>query len=485
MNSELKIDYDNVQIIENVPNLLTVDDADAMSMTDSLRLFEKHINPNLGKIYKLLGLSSRRPIRAKGSWIYMEDGTKVLDFTSGLAVLALGHNHPKIMEARKRWAAEDQLEIWKFIPSPYQAVLAHNLSKIMPGDLEKVFFCNSGAEANEGALKMAMKYAGRDRDITAFTNISFHGKTLATLSVSGSEKSGCDAFRRLPGCVEVPYGDIDAFERLLSDNRNEDGQTRVGCFIVEAIRSEGVISPPIGYLKRVRELCTKHDVVLICDEVFCGFGRTGKMFAFEHEDIVPDIVTCSKAFGAGKATFAAIVARSPIFMGAYGTLDEATLHSTTFSGFGEEIVTAITGLEVIYEERLVDRSRELGDYLLDQMNGLAQEHKNLVSDVSGRGLMVSIQLTNGVSRFLSKNGLINSKDLEAKVSKLLTGSIISRLYQKHGILTLTPLHDPTQILLVPPLNIKKSEIDIFITAFDECLNCMKTSNIVRMARNAL
>lgn len=226
------------------PPLMTVEQADEMSMDRSLELFKQHINPNLGKLYGLLGLSSRRPVRAEGMMIEMEDGSSVLDFTAGLAVLALGHNHPRVVEARRKWADEQRLECWKFIPGPHQAVLAKNLASLMPGDLDIAFFCNSGAEANEGALKLASKFAGPKRDRIAFTDNSFHGKTMGTLSVSGSEVDNSKPFKKLDGCIAVPYGDADALERLFADNTERFGlgKCRISTFIVEAIRSEGGLS---------------------------------------------------------------------------------------------------------------------------------------------------------------------------------------------------------------------------------------------------
>ncbi len=473
------------QVALKKPPLMTVDQANALPMDKSLELFKQHINPNLGRLYALLGLASRRPVHAEGMKIQMDDGSSVLDFTAGLAVLALGHNHPKVVEARRKWADEQRLECWKFIPGPQQAVLAKNLSSLMPGDLDIAFFCNSGAEANEGALKLASKYAGVKRDLIAYTDNSFHGKTMGTLSVSGSERYNSKAFKKLDGCVPVPYGDADALERLFADNTDRFGfgKCRISTFIVEAIRSEGVVIPPKGYLARVRELCSKYDVVMICDEVFCGFGRTGELFAFNHEGIVPDIVSLSKAFGAGKATFAAFVTRPKFFHGAYGNLKEATLHSTTFNGYGEELVAAITGMHVLYDEDLIRNSRRMGVHLLDGLRKLKNKYPRLITEVNGIGLLACIKTENALAKSMA--ALLPKSDMGRETfAKFTTAGIISQLYTKHDILTYTPLHDSSQILITPPLIVSETEIDQFIAALDDVLQSNVVEHGVQLAKRA-
>ncbi|MEM7731040.1 MAG: aminotransferase class III-fold pyridoxal phosphate-dependent enzyme, partial [Pseudomonadota bacterium] len=353
------------------------------------------------------------------------------------------------------------------------------------GDLDVAFFCNSGAEANEGALKLASKYAGPKRDMIAYTDISFHGKTMATLSVSGSEQPNSSSFKTLEGCVCVPYGDAAALERLFAEHTDAMGfgKCRISTFIVEAIRSEGVVVPPKGYLARVRALCTKYDVVLICDEVFCGFGRTGKLFAFEHDGVVPDIVTMSKAFGAGKATFAAFVTRPKFFNRAYGSVKEATLHSTTFNGYGEELVAAITGMHVLYDEDLIGNSERVGAYLLTGLRKLKEKYPRLISEVGGIGLLTCLRTENAMAKSMSMLAP-NAERGRETFAKITTAGIISELYTKHDILTYTPLHDSGQILITPPLIVSVEEIDRFITALDDVLASNVLEHGMRLAKRA-
>lgn len=452
--------------------LWTVADAKALTAKETLDLFKKHINPNLGTLLAMLGFARSMPVRAKGTKLYLKDGTEILDMSGHLGVMNIGHNHPRVLKARQEWANEEQLEFWKFHPSPYHAVLARNLAQLFPDDLEVVFFTNSGAEANEGAMKMAEKYVGSNRDLIVYTDISFHGKTHATLSVSGSESHQNKHFKLLPGCIKIPYGDADALERVIKENKGMMGKSRVGTFIVEAIRTEGVVIPPEGYFQRVRKICDKYDVVLIMDEVYSGFGRTGKMFAFQHHGITPDICSFSKAFGGGKATFAAYITRPRIFQKAYGKVNEATLHSSTYNGYGEEVVSAIEAIQILHDEGLVENSKKQGEYFLSRLKELQRKHP-IIQYVNGIGLLLCIRFENAAYKFAK---LIPGIP-EELFAKLTTGGIITELYEKHYILIQTPPHDSNQLLISPPLTLCREEIDYFINALDDVLKM----NIVEIA----
>ncbi|WP_024834251.1 aspartate aminotransferase family protein [Ruminiclostridium josui] len=446
--------------------LLTIEDGHKMSEKENLRLFKKHIGNNLGKTLALLGFADAIPVEASGMYITLNDGRKILDMTGHVGVLVAGHNHPRIIEARKKWAEERRLETWKFFPSPYQGVLCHNLSLIFPEDLEVVFFCNSGAEANEGALKLAEKYSGTSRKNIVFTDISFHGKTHATLTVSGSEKNQNHYFNKIENCIMVKYGDIDDFKRVIEENKTGRNSTKIGTFIVEAIRTEGVVVPDKEYFKEVRRLCDKYDIVLIMDEIYTGFGRTGKWFAFEHQEICPDIVSFSKAFGGGKATFAGFITRPRIFNKAYSKLNEATLHSTTYNGYGEEVAAAIEVLHIIKDEKLVENSKEMGDYLLKGLLEVKREFPDIVADARGIGLLTCIKFHSRAEKILKFFSSTGSELVE----KFVTGSVMTSMLKDYNILLNTPPHDSSQLLITPSLIITKEQIDYFIDSLKKVLS---------------
>lgn len=446
-------------------DLLTIEDAAELNEKESLRLFKKHINPNVGKMISMLGFTDSIPEKAEGMYITLRDGRRIMDLTGHYGVLGAGHNHPRLIEVRRKWAEEQGLELWKFFPSPYQGALCHNLSLIFPEDLEVVFFCNSGAEANEGAMKLAEKYSGTKRNMIIYTDISFHGKTHATLTVSGSEKNQNHYFRKIDNCIMTKYGDIADFKRVIHENMLPNGECRIGAFIVEAVRTEGVVIPDSGYFQEVRRLCDKHDIVLIMDEVYTGFGRTGKMFAFEHHGICPDVCSFSKAFGGGKASFGGFITRPRIFNKAYPKMSEANLHSTTYNGFGEEILTAIEMLHIIKEEKLVSNSEQMGQYLVERLREVQSEFPELIVAVRGIGLLVCIKFETKVEKFLSMFSGVGA-DL---VERFMTGAVMSTLFRKHNILTFTPPHEVSQLFLTPPLIITREQIDYFIDSLRSVL----------------
>ncbi len=447
-------------------NFLTIEDAHNMTEKENLRLFKKHISSQLGKTLSMLGFADSIPVEASGMYVTLRDGRKVLDMTGHLGMLVAGHNHPRVIEVRRKWAEEKRLESWKFFPSPYQGVLCNNLSLIFPEDLEVMFFCNSGAEANEGALKLAEKYSGMSRKTVVYTDISFHGKTHATLTLSGSEKHQNHHFNKTENCIMIKYGDIEDFKRVIEENKTGKNSTKIGTFIVEAIRSEGVVIPDKSYYQEVRKLCDKYDIVLIMDEVFTGFGRTGKMFGFEHYGICPDICSFSKAFGGGKATFAGFITRPKIFNKAYSKMNEATLHSTTYNGFGEEVVSAIEVLNIIRDEKLLENSEEMGKYLLSRLQEVKKEFPDIVADVRGVGLLACIifhSRAEKIVKFFSSTGT----DL---VEKFVTGSVITSMLKDYSILLNTPPHDSSQILITPSLIINREQIDYFIESLKKVLS---------------
>lgn len=449
------------------PDLLTIDHAMSLSGEGALQYYSSYVNPGMAKMMSMLGFSTARPVRAEGAVIELDDGRKLLDFTGGVGVLNHGHNHPRILEARRRYAEQRNMEVWKFFPSPYQTTLCANIARLLPEDLDVTFLCNSGAEANEGAMKLAEKAAGPRRDMIVYTDISFHGKSHATLSVSGSEEAQNKHFKLLPGCVKVPHGDAGALERAFRDNKSRFGKTRVCAFIVEPIRSEGVITPPEGYLQRIRQLCDEYDVTLIFDEVYTGWGRTGKLFAFEHYGAVPDVLCYSKSFGGGKATLAGFTARKSLFDKAYGSMKDATLHSTTFSGFSEECISAIEALNVLYDEGLIDQAAENGAYLLQELRKVQANHPKLVKDVRAVGYLSCVRLESQASKLAS---LAPGGKAPAEVlTKLTTGGVITAMFEKHDILTFSPPHDSNLLLLTPSLVVTKEQIDRYVAALDDVL----------------
>lgn len=449
--------------------LIKTNEIDQLPQKELEQMYEKYVNPGMLKFFDLLGFKEIRPIRAAGMYIYTKDNRKILDFSGGRGVLNYGHNHPRLSEIRQKMERDEIPIVWKDFVSPYLAVLSKNLATICPGDLNYSFFCNSGAEANEGAMKIAEKYQGKEKNIFIAAANSFHGKTHATLSVSGCEESK-KYFKLLDNCLFVPYGDYDALTQAVAERSfSPQDENDICAVILESVHAGNVIIPPAGYLRKVRELTKQKNIILILDEVFTGFGLTGKLFAFEHEGIVPDVITLSKTLGGGKATIAAYVVRDHIFKKAYGAVRDSLIHTTTYNGFGNECLTAIEAINILFEENLIENSKIMGEYLLSQLKNLKEKYPEIIKDARGIGMLCGLEFypyLPKVGGFLKQNKIF----LGDMFDNYVTGAIISELLCEYNILTFSSPHYSNLLHLQPPLIVKKEEIDQVIQAMDSILS---------------
>lgn len=447
-------------------NLTELSKINSLTQASIVRYYRDYINPGIAFCLKILGFDEHKIVKAEGMYMYTESGRKILDFLGGMSVLGLGHNHPRILQARRIFNENKLLEICKaFIPQ-HQSVLARNLSEVFPGSLKFSFFCNSGAEANEGALKIALFYQrlyGKDKIV--YTDLGYHGKTFGTMSVSGpfSSPHNC-LFKKINGCIQVPFGDIQAFRRLINERESND----LAVIILEAIKADLALMPPKGYLKELYSLCKKNNIIMIIDEVFTGFGRTGKMFSFEHSGIIPDIVTFSKALGGGKASIAGYIVKPNIFKKTYQPLKYCTIHTTTFGGLGEECATAIEALNVINDEGLVENAKIQGEYLFSQMKFLQSKYPQYIKNVRCIGLL-------GVFQFKSSSEIFGASfsskiaNIDKWFKGLFPAVIASELLKRHNILIYTGARED-YLPVNPSLIVTKKEIDCFIGAFEDILS---------------
>jgi len=317
------------------PNLLSVADAKAMDVTRMTDLFKAHINPGQLHFMKLLGFHKIKVERAEGMHYIDQDGRRILDFFGGFGSLALGHNHPRILAARKAFQEEMRHEIAIAFMSQYASALAYNLAQIAPGDLDMVFFGSSGSEAMEAAIKVAERAAGPKRPKIVYAVNSFHGKTKGVLSITdGALYRG--EFQLAGNTVRVPFGDIDSIENAFRSDPS------IGTIVLETIQGGGgIIQAPTEFWQKLRALCDQYGVIWVADEVQCGVGRSGKFFAFEHHGVVPDVTALAKSLGGGKTAMGAMIARRDVYMKAYGTPKTAMIHAAaTFGGIGEACITA-------------------------------------------------------------------------------------------------------------------------------------------------
>jgi len=317
--------------------------------------------------------------RGLGVHVWDNDGRSYLDLVGGIAVCALGHSHPRVVEAVKR-----QVEVLTHVSNLYHIENQILLARLLVENscLDKVFFCNSGAEANEAAIKLARRYAsekmaGKYELITMHD--SFHGRTLATVTATGQERFHA-GFAPLPeGFRYVPYNDLAAIEAAVSD--------RTCGVMVEPIQGEGgVVNPAPGYLSGIRKICDERNLLMIVDEVQTGIGRTGTLFACEQEEVVPDMITLAKALGNGFPIGALLAAKevAAAFIPAS--------HGSTFGGNPLATAAGIATLETILDEGILDNCSRVGAYFLDRLEELKDKNPR-VSVVRGRGLILAIELT--------------------------------------------------------------------------------------------
>ncbi len=319
-------------------------------------------------------------VRGQGSWLWDVDGKKYLDFLSGVAVNNLGHCHPKVVAALRE-QAEKLLHCSNFYHIPQQIELAELLCEHSFGD--RVFFCNSGVEANEAAIKLARKYSvethapERSEIVTALA--SFHGRTLAGISATGQEKVKAGFSPLLPGFKHVPFGDITALRAAITP--------QCCAIMLEPVQGEGGVNlPPAGYLQAVRELCDEHQLLLIFDEVQVGCGRTGSLFAYQQEEVEPDVMTLAKAL-AGGPPIGAMVAKEK-----YAAALGPGSHGSTFGGNPLMAAAGLAALKTILEDGVLKNCVAMGSYLRERLETL-QEKFPFIVEVRGRGLIIGLELS--------------------------------------------------------------------------------------------
>jgi ornithine--oxo-acid transaminase len=419
---------------------------------DGYELYGRYLNPQQPRMLHAIGFDKVYE-RAEGAYLYDADGQAYVDFLAGFGVFAAGRNHPVIRRALHD-ALDAGLADWtQFDCGPLAGVLAERLLAKAPG-LERVFFCNSGTEAVESALKFARYATGRGRVL--YCDHAFHGLTTGSLSVNGSPE-----FRRgfdplLPD-APVPLGDLAALEAEL---RRGD----VAALIIEPIQGKGVHMPPDGFLTAAAALLHKHGALLICDEVQSGFGRSGKFFAYQYEEVVPDIVTVAKALSGGFVPVGAMLAKSWIFEKVYSSMDRVMVHSTTFKGGVMAMTAGLAALAVLEDEELTENAARTGEALKTSLTAMMEKY-DVLADVRGRGLMIGLEF----GRPSSLRARARWSALRAARVGLFAQMIVVALFQRHRVLTQVSGDHMEVIKLIPPLMIGEGEVKLFTDALAEVL----------------
>ncbi|HEY5340600.1 MAG TPA: aspartate aminotransferase family protein [Candidatus Aquilonibacter sp.] len=388
--------------------------------------YKNFINPPLARVMKLSG--SPVEVRASGCTIWDQNGKAYLDFAGGYGVFTLGHSHPRVIAAVREQMERMSLS-GKTMFNPVLGLAAKRLAQIAPGDLQLSFWCNSGTEALEGAIKLARAATGRAKIVA--THDAYHGKTLGALSISGRETFRAPFVPLLSDVAHVNFGDAAALDDALRD---------AAAFVVEPVQGEGGVNvPPIGYLRAVREACDRAGALLVADEVQTGLGRCGYLFACERDEVVPDVMTLAKGLSGGIVPVGAFIARPDVWNRAYAK--QPLVHTSTFGGSEIACAAAMAAIDVLIDDDLVANARARGEQLLDGARAIALEYPQVIREVRGLGLLVGVELT----------------------SEGYGGWIIPEML-KAGVTAAWTLNQQRVIRLEPPLIVTEGEVDLALGA---------------------
>ncbi|HEX7106601.1 MAG TPA: aspartate aminotransferase family protein [Acidothermaceae bacterium] len=420
---------------------------------ENYELQAKYVNQQVPRVLRAIGFDKIYDL-ADGCYLIDNEGNRYLDMLAGFGVFALGRNHPVVRKALKDLLDTGLADMVQFDAPLLAGIFAEKLLARAPG-LDRVFFCNSGSESVEAALKFARAATGKPRIL--YVDHAYHGLTLGTLSVNGSEE-----FRRgfgplLPDTA-IQMGDLDALRREL---RKGD----VAALLMEPIQGKGVNIPPSGFMAAAQAELRAHGALLICDEVQTGVGRTGKFFAYEHEGVQPDIVAVAKALSGGFVPIGATMATKAVFDKVYSSMDRVFVHASTFMGNAMAMTAGLATLSVVDDEGLVENAEKTGRLLLERLQPLVDRYE-LLADVRGRGLMVGIEF--GKPKSMKLRASWNM--LQAARHGLFAQMVVVPLFQRHRVLTQVAGDHADIIKLIPPLVTSEAEVDLFVEAFTNVMD---------------
>ena len=423
-------------------------------------LYQERVNPQWVRLLDVLQMNARYT-RCEGTQLFTEDGRRILDFLSGYCVHNLGHNHPAIVDALK-----DELDrhgpamLQSHVPG-LAGELADKLCWRAGGRVQKVFFCSSGSEGVEAAIKFSRAHTRRNGML--YAEGAFHGLTCGALSLMG------DPFWRetfgpmVPETEAVPFGDLEALERKLASKR-------FAAFIVEPLQGEGGVRvPPAGYLPSVQALCRRYGTLLVADEVQTGMYRTGRFLASHHFNIEPDMVILAKALSGGLVPSAALLMSNQVYDSVYGSLARAIVHTSTYSENSLAMRAGLAALEALESEHLGDRATAAGDFLRTQLTEALSGYE-MVQDIRGMGLLNGIEF-----QAPRKLALRVPFEAFAKIHPGMFGQVVVMRLFRQGFLTQMCGNNFLVLKVAPPLIVKQREAAEFVGAIKEVVEMMHSS----------
>ena len=418
---------------------------------ENIVLHTEHINPQFAKVLQTIGFD-RVYTRAEGQYLYDQEGREYLDFLSGYGVFNVGRNHPVVARALADFLEAGQPSLVQMDAPLLSGLLSEELKKLVPPELDTVFFTNSGTEGVEAAIKFARCATSRPRIL--YCDHAFHGLTNGALSLNGGTwfREGFEPL--LAGCDAIPMNDLEA---LGSELVKGD----VGAFVLEPIQGKGVYIAQDDYLLAARDLCRQHGTLFVLDEVQTGLGRTGTFFAREHSGVVPDILVVAKGLSGGFVPAGAVLFQRAIYDKVFTSMERCVVHSSTFGQGAFAMAAGLATLSVLKSEKIVENAARMGELLLEGLRDL-QARYELIREVRGRGLMIGVEFGRPKS-FKLKVGW----DLAHRVNDSLFGqAIVIPLLTDHAVLAQVAGHGIDVIKLLPPLIISESDVHRFLEAFE-------------------
>lgn len=422
--------------------------------SDKFELHERYLNAQMVRVLKTIGYD-RNYQRAVGQYLYDEHDNEYLDLLSGFGVYAFGRNHPTIINALKEVLSLEMPDLVQLDVSVLSGLLAKEILTTTPDNLSRVFFCNSGTEAVEAAIKFARYQTKRNRIICC--DHAYHGLTMGALSLNGEQifKDGFGPL--LLDCGSVPFNDLEALEKALC---NKD----VAAFIVEPVQGKGVNIPDDHYLPEVERLCKQYGTLFVADEIQTGMGRTGKFWAVEHWGVKADMICMAKALSGGFVPVGAVALTQKIMDSVFNRMDRAVVHGSTFSKNNMAMAAGLAGLEIIKTEKLVENSAKIGSEIVDRLN-LLQGEFEFFKEARGKGSMIAVEFKPPSSLSLKAAWMM----LEAANKGLFCQMITIPLFKEHRILTQVAGHGMNVVKLLPPLILTQKNVDHIIAAFTKTI----------------
>jgi acetylornithine/succinyldiaminopimelate/putrescine aminotransferase len=424
-------------------------------------LHERYINPAFVAMIRTIGFD-KKYVRGEGAWLFDAEGRRYLDLLTGWGVFALGRNHPRVRSILEQVLSRDMPNLVRMDCSLLAGLVAEKLTQHAcadsRGDLTRVFFCNSGTESVEAAIKFARCYTRKPRIL--FCDHAFHGLTVGSLSLNGSEFFRQRFGNLMPDTEKVPFNDLAALENALHGNDT-------AALVVEAVQGKTCAVAADGYLAEAGRLCRKAGALLVADEVQCGLGRTGKWFAYQHwPEAAPDIVCVAKALSGGYVPVGAVITTPRIMDSVFDSMEHCVIHSNTFGQNDLAMAAALATLQVMEEEDVAENAARLG---AKAMARLAEIGKTcpFVSGVRGRGLMFGIDFRRPEDSVKLKAAW---DALHLLNEGVFSQCVIMPLLHEHRILTQVAGYHTELIKFLPPLNIQEEDLDFFLPAMQKVLD---------------